>query len=542
MNQDEIRSKAEQLLQQNYKTEDLTLPGNLAKTIEELQIHQIELELQNEELRRIQSELQAAQRKYHNLYTLAPVGYFTFDASGIIIELNFTATQMIRTPRKRLIGRTMTPYLTRESLEAFYRHCHTTLTQVEGASPVTCELVLAGKDNPPRVMSFESIPVFDEQGEPHQIWSAMIDITERKLAENQLRESEAKWAALANSTSDLIWAIDRNHTIIRVNDALQTVVRQEMKYNLETGKDVFGMFPANLYALWRGYFSRAFNGERVVDELEMWGDVLEVMINPFMTGGDIVAGVVVYAHNISERKAMEQILRDRNRELDAFAHSIAHDLQAPLSMLSGYADYLLRHGSGFDAEEMLKLGEKIDRAANRATKIVDELFFIASSGNEAFVPVPLKMIDIAERACDRLSTMIKQTKAQIELPGTLAAAMGYAPWVEKVWLNLLSIAIKSGGSAPLLDIGSETQANGLACFRIRTARQQSANSDAVEGLSKTDITSFSGIELSVIQRVMERMNGSISIDPCSNNAHDYDCLEFSFTLPAATNQNNSNRY
>lgn len=530
-NDETIRSKAVRQLKKQQPAEIVDWQNDPAKVIEELQIHQIELEMQNEELRNAQLKLQSAQQKYLELYNFAPVGYITFDANGLILELNFTAARLLGVPRQQLVGRTMTPYLAQISTMDFYQHCHVTLGRADASAPVTCELTLSDSTDPPRVIALESAPVFNDAGAPFQIRSAMIDITQQKLTENRLRASEAKWAALVNNTSDLIWAIDRKYAIIRANDALRAIVKKNMGYRLEADSDMFRIIPPGLDGVWRDALGQAFSGKNQVLELEMWDEFFEVSLNPFNARKGVVTGVVVYAHSISERKAMETILRDRNRELDSFAHKIAHELNSPLNMLTGYADYLLKYAAGGDAEELQRLGNKIGDTAQQAAKIIDELLFLADSSRKKFVPTPLNMLEILQRVCQRLTAVIDDAGAEITLSDSLPSALGYAPWVEKVCLNLLSIALATAPSPKkILISGQKEPADGLAHFWVLTGETGATpGKPAVASGSVQPVTSNYGVELTVIEQVMRRMDGAVSIAPGANCG-----LVLHFTLPATS--------
>src|SRR5690606_33215385 len=91
-----IRQKAEALLREEYPVEALAQDEDLLQILRELRLYQIELELQNDELRRTQQELQKTQKKYFDLYDFAPVGYFTFDVSGVVVDVNFAGTEMLQ--------------------------------------------------------------------------------------------------------------------------------------------------------------------------------------------------------------------------------------------------------------------------------------------------------------------------------------------------------------------------------------------------------------------------------------------------------------
>src|SRR5512133_370105 len=118
-----LRRQAEELLPEKE------LPGVEINSIEdaqrlitELQVHQIELELQNDELRKMQEQILSEREKYADLYNFAPVAYFTFNEQDIILDLNLTAAELLGNERKYLIGHPLTPYLTPDSLQTFIRH------------------------------------------------------------------------------------------------------------------------------------------------------------------------------------------------------------------------------------------------------------------------------------------------------------------------------------------------------------------------------------------------------------------------------------
>ena len=102
-----------------------------------LQLHQAELEMQNEELRRAQSELAQAHDRFQDLYDFAPVGYLTFDAHGTILEVNLTAAKMLAVPRQKLVGQKLSHFIARDSQDNFHRHRQQVFSD---DAPGECEL------------------------------------------------------------------------------------------------------------------------------------------------------------------------------------------------------------------------------------------------------------------------------------------------------------------------------------------------------------------------------------------------------------------
>lgn len=116
-----LHAEAEHASEQPPSPADLT-PEQVAELVHELRTHQIELELQNEELRRTQQELIAVRDRYSELYAFAPVGYLTLSEQGLILEANLTASRMLRVERSRLVKTHLSAFVVRDDQDIFYRH------------------------------------------------------------------------------------------------------------------------------------------------------------------------------------------------------------------------------------------------------------------------------------------------------------------------------------------------------------------------------------------------------------------------------------
>ncbi len=104
-------------------TGDAATPGELSDALlHELRVHQIELEMQNEELRRAQIDLEVSRARYFDLYDLAPVGYCTLDAAGVVLEVNLTASRMFGVDKDQLVGQPLSDFIHRDSQDCFYRN------------------------------------------------------------------------------------------------------------------------------------------------------------------------------------------------------------------------------------------------------------------------------------------------------------------------------------------------------------------------------------------------------------------------------------
>ena len=163
----------------------------MQQVLHELQVHQIELETQNEELRRTQEELEASKARYFDLYDLAPVGYFTIGKKGLILEANLTGAELLGVTRTDLIKQPFSRYILSEDQDSYYRHRNQLFKTNE---PQGCELRLVKTDATSFWVQMESTVVPAAAGE--MISRVVIsDITERKRSEiTQLFLAEFAWA------------------------------------------------------------------------------------------------------------------------------------------------------------------------------------------------------------------------------------------------------------------------------------------------------------------------------------------------------------
>ncbi|RPI52172.1 MAG: PAS domain-containing sensor histidine kinase [Deltaproteobacteria bacterium] len=164
-------------------------PKDIASLIHELEVHQIELKMQNNELRRIQGELEKTRDKYSHLYDFAPVGYFTISAKGIIDEVNLTGASLIGIERNALIGKPFSRFVLRDDQNIFYQHRQRLL---ETETSQSCELRLVRNDGHKFHTCMECMVIKNTSDDLRQIRAVVSDITERKQTEKKIKEYSEK--------------------------------------------------------------------------------------------------------------------------------------------------------------------------------------------------------------------------------------------------------------------------------------------------------------------------------------------------------------
>lgn len=188
------------------------------KLVHELEVHQIELESQNAELRRIQEELAASRNRYAELYEFAPVGYFTFDAQGLVQKANMNGAQLLGTEKRFLANKPFASFLAdAEGRDIFSSHMENVL-QTEGIQK--CELRLRGKDGHLIHAMMQGVAIDNKDGNPC-ILASMIDCTVTKKMEEELQKShDILESTVAERTMELSLANEKlTHKIDRLNKA-----------------------------------------------------------------------------------------------------------------------------------------------------------------------------------------------------------------------------------------------------------------------------------------------------------------------------------
>jgi signal transduction histidine kinase len=176
----ELRARAEERLRSRDAAAPDRTEADALRLQHELQVHQIELELQNAELERSRDQLEAALERYTDLYDFAPAGYFTLDRTGCIFSANLTGADLLNVPRARLIGRRFEAFLAPESRLAFAAFLATTLG---GAQRESCELTLLPAGGRARSVRLEGTA----SPAGNECRAAVLDVTEQRAAEAAVR-------------------------------------------------------------------------------------------------------------------------------------------------------------------------------------------------------------------------------------------------------------------------------------------------------------------------------------------------------------------
>jgi signal transduction histidine kinase len=222
-------------------------------------------------------------------------------------------------------------------------------------------------------------------------------------------------------------------------------------------------------------------------------------------------------------------LEARNEELDAFAHTVAHDLKGPSSHMVNFAEALEEDHTALPEEEMHSYLQTIAQNGRKMCNIIDELLLLAVLRKIQEIELgPLDMASIVAEAHQRLAYVIEECQAEIILPETWPVALGYGPWVEEVWVNYLSNAIKYGGQPPRVELGaslpsvpaaSEGEAKGERMVRFwvhdngfgLTPEEQARLFTSFTRLDQVRAKGH-GLGLSIVRRIVGELGGDVGVE------------------------------
>ncbi len=236
-----------------------------------------------------------------------------------------------------------------------------------------------------------------------------------------------------------------------------------------------------------------------------------------------------------EKQRLE--LQQQNNELEAFAHTVAHDLKNPFSSIFSLCDILQENFTSMPNKENLEIIDTIQQLSHKSINIIDSLLLLASARNQEVRMEPIStMGNIINQVRERLAPMIKEYQGEIMTPTTWpTTALGYPPWIEEVWMNYISNGLKYGGKSPRLELGA-TAENGYFRFWIRdngqglTEEEQSHLFIPFSRMSQVGIEGH-GLGLSIVQRIIEKCGGQVGVESQVGQGS-----TFYFTLPFIANE------
>lgn len=388
----------------------------------------------------------------------------------------------------------------------------------------------------------------DENGKPLYYVGAAHDITEQKMVKTALAENERRYRIISDTISDYAYSY-----IVNADNTLTKDWSTQAFYDITgyTWQEMDGdgwariTHPDDLSAAYQR-FENLLAGKVDVIEFRIFTKSGEVRWlrdhgHPFYDEeARRVTHIYGAAQDITQRKEFEDQMRQqaeelktRNEELDAFAYTVAHDLKNPISSMMGFTSLILNYLDRMDDEKIRENLQLIMEGGYKLKEIINALLLLAGVNKmEGAQMTELDMVEIVSQSKKRMLSMITESGAVITLPEDWLPSIGYAPWVEEIWANYISNAIKYGGEPPHIELGSENASDGMVRYWVRdnghglTEEEQGRVFTPFTRLSQVKIEGH-GLGLSVVHRIVEKLGGQVGVESEVGKGS-----TFSFTLPA----------
>lgn len=362
-------------------------------------------------------------------------------------------------------------------------------------------------------------------------WKGMIEIM--PIARKQIIEN----------ISDGIIVIDMADRIIEANPVIETITGSKRKQLINLP---FGIIKEVLFQQTTDHSTPVKFTTETAIKVNNEQRFFEVNSTPVTNDDQKLIGKIFIFHEITKRKkALDYAIKSNNRlrheikesekliaDLDAYARSVAHDLKNPICVLLGLSEVIKDEFINQKRGEVFEWLDMVHELGVKMYKIVDELLLLSRIRKEEIKPVALDMDSIFSEAVRRLNGQYVEHNISIETPDTWPIVLGHPQWIEEVWFNFISNAVKYGGNPPVIKAGYD-KINGASC---RFWIQDNGNGlppesfvkvfNDFERLDRKNIEG-QGLGLSIVKRIIEKLGGEVSVS--SENSPGRGCI-FSFTL------------
>jgi len=292
-------------------------PEEIQQMFHELQIHQIELEMQNCELQRSHEELDVARARYFDLYDLAPVGYCTISEKDLILEVNLTAAAMLGVVKEALIKQPFSQFIQKEDQDIYYLHRK---QLYETVMPQECDLRIVRNDKATLWVNLTATAVKDEDDAP--VYRVIIkDISDRKRAEEKIQELNRDFISLLENTGDFIYFTGENNRYRFCSQTIANITGHACWRDI-IDKHIFEVFPEKMAQIYYEENVSIFReGKPILNKLSPLYDTLgnEVWIItnkwPLTNGEGKVVGLFGISRDVTEIKQVQDELRKSEERL-----------------------------------------------------------------------------------------------------------------------------------------------------------------------------------------------------------------------------------
>ncbi len=446
-----LRERAEGAVKSHGARTDLMTPEAMRGIIHELQVHQIELEMQNEELRRAQHDLEVSRDRFFWLFNHAPVGYLTLDESGIVHQANQTLADMLGVGVIEIQGKPFIRWMDPRDADIFLARFRAIFRQPEAK---WLEVALLTRPRRRLYASLEGrqlefpLPLREERSGKRLLLLAVRDVTERRRAQEALVASERLLKVILESTADGILCVDAEGRAMQSNVTfaeMWRLPREEVDGVLD--RALFSSVADQLddpLGFLRAVQEQARSGEEQSGSLSFLdGRILEWYGRP-LAQDQRVAGSLWSFRDVTAMRRLEAQYRQAQKmeAVGQLAGGVAHDFNNLLQVITGYVELaLMELAEDHGARPRL---ERVRGAAARATALVRQL--LAFSRRQS---MRMQRVDVNEVIGNVLGMLRRVLGEHIEIVFRADAAVGPIHGDPgQIELVLMNLAVNSRDAMP----------------------------------------------------------------------------------------------
>jgi PAS domain S-box-containing protein len=524
MSQEKLRNEAESIINR-LQNKQKPVHSDTDKTLHELQVYQIELELQNDELKRASDELLKSHKRFTDLFELAPVGYFLLNEDFKILNVNLSASLMFGLEKESLMGKSFTLYVDPSWQDTFYL-----LMKRAMRSDIlsTDEVKLKKKGKETFFAELQCIRDFDAITGARRVRMVMMDISERKIIETKLK----RFRAALDSTADNIFLIDyHSFRFIDVNDsAIRNLGFSREEFLKMKPRDINPAYSSKSIDRIKNEFLHDVGNHHTLEmqHRKKEGEIIDVEVYLKTVLIDDEKIIVAVARDITERKKNQNKLASYARELeelnagkDKFLSIISHDLRGPFLGLKGYTQMLIEEYDLLEKEEILDYLDKILNSTKDLYTLVDNLLKWSrlELGKIPYEPMAFNLFDEMESLIKLLTGIA--IKKDITLENNIPKNL--YPYADRIMLisvlqNLIGNAIKFTRKNGNVRVNASEQGDDVVISveddgvgMTREAKDKLFTLDKGHTTRGTAGEKGTGFGLIIAKEMVKKMGGEISV-------------------------------